>query len=305
MATIGELIDRTFRDYLTPPDEQPAQAPLETTINNSTTTVTLKDGYLEQAELDAIGVGTLFEIGSELFRTVNFDEGTLTLTTATRGTVLGTSAAAHTADDPVILRPKPPRITVFDAMADTIVDLWPSLGQIKTAQYDTSDGYISVASDVKQVIDYRYASTNVTSAVTRYLKARVELLEYPFTPATNDIAIQILDSVPLGYTGYLRYLADFTRPTAESDDFTSDCGCEDRWQLLTIFGALARITGIIDLPARTQEFITESMESQGYPVGSGENLNRALIRVHEYLLEKARRAFWQKVPGVIETNTWG
>lgn len=297
MSSIATVVDRLYRDYLTPPDEQPAQAPLAADINSSTTTLTLTAGHLAQAELDALAAGVILECEQELLRILTYTAGSpITLTVAVRGSVLGTSAAAHSAGAMVRIAPKPARRTVFDAVGDAIVALWPTLGQVKAVEYSTGTGsFIEVAADVEEVLDFRYSAYEAGYTTQKYPECAVELLPYPFPPATTTGRAIQLRGAPSSRTGYLRYLARFTRPTTEADTFTS-LALNEEWMPLLMYASLLRIMGPADLSSRQVQFITRALEVQGFPVGSGKTLAQTLVQMYEYLLGEAREAFRAQFP---------
>jgi hypothetical protein len=53
-------------------------------------------------------------------------------------------------------------------------------------------------------------------------------------------------------------------------------------------GAVADIMGATDVDASTQEFITEKLAAENYPVGSGERIRNALLRLRSLLIDEAR-----------------
>ena len=52
--------------------------------------------------------------------------------------------------------------------------------------------------------------------------------------------------------------------------------------------AVADIMGATDVDASTQEFITEKLAAENYPVGSGERIRNALLRLRSLLIDEAR-----------------
>ena len=52
--------------------------------------------------------------------------------------------------------------------------------------------------------------------------------------------------------------------------------------------ALGAVSYVTDIDASTQEFITEKLAAESYPVGSGERLRNALLRLRSLLIDEAR-----------------
>ena len=63
--TIAAVIERVYRDYLLPPDEQPARFAVDTGgITAVATTLPVDAAMLSPEETDLIGAGTLIEVVS-------------------------------------------------------------------------------------------------------------------------------------------------------------------------------------------------------------------------------------------------
>ena len=91
-----------------------------------------------------------------------------------------------------------------------------------------------------------------------------------------------------GRTVHLVIKRKFVGPSAETDDLTTTCLLEDEYHQIVMVGAVADIVGATDIDATTQEFITEKLAAENYPVGSGERLRNALLRLRSLLIDEAR-----------------
>lgn len=298
MSTVAEVIDRLYRDYLTPPDEQPAQTRLSAALTNVATSLTYDEDMLAVEELAAVGAGTLIEIGQELLRVTNVDEYTTTWSVQ-RG-VLGTTAAAHSQYDTIVISPKYTRRTVFDALADAIEDLNTNLFAVAVEEITTSDSYIEMPATTRQVIKVMYRTVESDTTINRYVEGGFEFLDN-FDPATYDKAIQLY-GVPTGRTAYVTYKTDLVRPTDETDDMGTDLGLEDEWERLVIFDTLVHLFAGADIPARTVEYITEALEVQGFPVGAGNDIQTTLLRTFEYLLARQVKRLNARYPVRVVMN---
>ena len=65
-TTIGDLVDRTFREYLEPMDDIVSYTTLSTGINTTETSVAYNGDLLSVEEEDALDAGAIIEIGQEL-----------------------------------------------------------------------------------------------------------------------------------------------------------------------------------------------------------------------------------------------
>lgn len=280
MSTVAQVVDRVYREYLRPAGDYPLHAMLETTVDDTDTAIIYKAGYLQAEDEDLLVEGLLIEIGSELMAVTAVDTGTRTLTVERARE--GTTAAAHTADvDNIYFAPEYPRRQVFDAVCDEVPRLWPDLWQVRTEYIPRVSGS-EVTGDAKMVLMYRYRDR---SGLWR--DGPVQLLtDHPESSTGNLVQF----SREGGEPGYLTYKASFVRPTAESDDLSAVAfGLAVEWEQILVVGAAAAVLAAADVDAATQEFLTEALETQGFPVHSGERMSLALRRWRQQLLEDASR----------------
>ncbi|MGV2385032.1 MAG UNVERIFIED_CONTAM: hypothetical protein LOD86_07155, partial [Thermobifida fusca] len=67
MTTVGDIIDRIYRDYLLPPDEQPTRFTINGSgMDASTKHMPVDVSMLSPEEMDLLGPGAVIEAGSEL-----------------------------------------------------------------------------------------------------------------------------------------------------------------------------------------------------------------------------------------------
>ena len=144
MSTFGQLIDRTYREYLRPVEEQ---EPLSQVANLDTitggqgitaagTTLKYKEGLFTPEEEELIGAGSVLEIDSELLMVEDINTVSREITVE-RGR-LGSTAAEHAEDTDIILKPKYPRLNVANAIGDQVIGLFPALYAIKKTTITTA-----------------------------------------------------------------------------------------------------------------------------------------------------------------------
>lgn len=279
MSTVGEVVDRTYRDWLAGPDEQPVTATLNGAITNSATSVTLDITGLLPEEQGLLAVGQLIEIGLEQMRIRAVSSSTLTVARGANGT----TAAAHADGVEVVLSPSQPRQTVFDAVCDEVVRLFPNLMARKTTPLTTASTYVEVPDAVVVPVKFWWQS-----GTTWTDRGGVRLLT-DFPDSSTGKAVQFV-GIPSGEAGHLVYDGKFTRPTAESDDLTASFAIDLAWEPILSVGATAAIIAAEDLDKASVEWITRQLEAQQFPVGSSSRIRDALLRYREYLLNEARRA---------------
>ena len=280
MAAVSTLVDRIYRDFLNKPDDLSAFSRLDGAIDNTTTTVIYEDGLLSSEEENLLAGGALIEINQELMLVTNIVSSTRTLTVA-RG-YAGTTADSHGDKTNMFINPTFPRKSVFDAVADNISRLYPSLYNITTTNVTSNSTYAEVPATTVSIVN----SWVQNASGDQYTSAGIELLTN-FPPSSTNTAVQF-SNTSNGKTVYLVVKRKFGRPTAETDDLSTACFLEDSYHQIVMIGAVADIMGATDVDASTQEFITEKLSAENYPIGSGERLRNALLRLRSLLIDEAR-----------------
>ena len=187
MAAVSTLVDRIYRDFLNKPDDLSAFSRLDGAINSSVTSVTYESGLFSSEEENLLGSGALIEINQEIMLVTAANTSTRTLTVA-RG-YAGTTAAAHSDKDNIFVNPTFPRKSVFDAVADNIVRLYPSLYNVTNTTVTANSTYQEVpASTVEVMTSYVQNSTG-----SQYTTAGIELLR-DFPPSSTNAAVQFYNT---------------------------------------------------------------------------------------------------------------
>ena len=281
MAAVSTLIDRIYRDFLNKPDDLSAFSRLDGAISSTTSTsVVYESGLFSSEEENLLGSGALIEIGQELMLVTAANTSTRTLTVS-RG-YAGTTAATHADETNIFINPTFPRKSVYDAVSDNISRLYPTLYNVTTTNVTSNSTYQEVpASTVEVLTSYVQNATG-----NQYTSAGIELLR-DFPPSSTNTAVQFFNTSN-GKTVHLVVKRKFIRPTDETSDIESVCLVAAEYEQIVMVGAVADIIGATDIDASTQEFITEKLAADSYPVGSGERLRNALLRLRSLLIDEAR-----------------
>ncbi len=281
MAAVSTLVDRIYRDFLNKPDDLSAFSRLDGAMSDTTgTTVVYESGLFSSEEENLLGNGALIEIDQELMLVTAANTSTRTLTVA-RG-YAGTTAATHSDKTNIFINPTFPRKSVFDSVSDNISRLYPSLYNVTTTNVTSNSTYQEVpASTVEILTSYVQNATG-----NQYTSAGIELLR-DFPPSSTNTAVQFYNT-SLGKTVHLVVKRKFVRPTDETSDIETVCLVAPEYEQIVMVGAVADIIGATDVDASTQEFITEKLAAESYPVGSGERLRNALLRLRSLLIDEAR-----------------
>ena len=104
-TTVGNLIDRVFREYLEPNDDVVSFTVLKDALTDSTsdTIIDYDATYLTSEEEDALGTGAFLEVNNEimLVSSLNTTASQITVKRAARGTTI----AAHSTGDTLKINP--------------------------------------------------------------------------------------------------------------------------------------------------------------------------------------------------------
>jgi hypothetical protein len=280
MAAVSTLVDRIYRDFLNKPDDLAAFSRLDGGMTDVQTTLSYEDGLFSVEEENLLGNGAIVEVDQELMLVTNANTSTRVLSVS-RG-YQGTAAASHNDKTNIFINPTFPRKSVFDAVADNIVRLYPSLYNVTTTSVTSNSTYAEVPASTIEVL----TSYVQNSSGEKFTSAGIELLR-DFPPSSTNAAVQFYNT-STGKTVYLVVKRKFVRPTDETVDLSTTCLIEDEYEQIVMVGAVADIVGATDIDATTQEFITEKLAAENYPVGSGERLRNALLRLRSLLIDEAR-----------------
>lgn len=328
-TTIGNLVDRIYREYLEPNDDIQSFTVLTGALIADTTdnTINYNNDYLTTEEEDALSAGAFIEINQELMMVVSLNTAaeTITVKRAARGTTL----SAHSIDDDIKINPPFPRKVVYDAVVDQINNLFPTLFAVETVSVTSSDGYtllgtydspgtnnylISVLKAISQYTDFS-AGSDQTGII--FQPVSVELIELPnpftytddngtertitYTSGPNNVKALQFYSIQQGHTVYVTFKKKFVEPTAESDTLAT-VGLEDEYESIIMAGVAAQMMSGRDIPAATQSYITESLQAQAFPVGSGTSIRNSLLQYQQILITQARKYLRAKYPEAVEIN---
>lgn len=284
-TTISDVIDRVLRDFLVAPDMAPSSTILQTTIDDSNPVTIEYDGtLLPPEENELLGGGSLLEIDSEQILVSEVDEESNTFTTSARG-LNGTVASDHTAGTEIRINPLWPRRTIFDAVSDAIVGLYPDL-------YGTDDDEFTLSASTYtelpiEAVGVLSCWVRRTGSTASFEEAPFSFL-YPFPPSSTKRAI----STPIFYgtEAYVTYQTKFTRPTElDESELLSDLGISDEsWVQLIVVSAVSYLINTRDIDDITEEFIDAQLRAQ--QPGQASSIRDRLIGYESFLRDRAKRA---------------
>ena len=328
--TIGNLVDRVFREYLEPMDSVESYSYLTGDVTTTTqSTINYEEGMFSTEEEDALGAGAIIEVNQELMFSKSLNAVTNEITVQ-RG-ARGTTAATHSAGDVIKIAPAFTRKAVFDAVSDQIKNLYPTLFAIETIELTASTGYKLLGTYGTDVDTYNYliAPLKAISQYTdwqsgsdetglKYNGVAIEMIDLPnpfvwtddtstertktYTSGPNVVhAVQFV-GISAGHTVYVTFKKKFVAPTSETTTLAS-IGLENEYEPIVMAGVAAQMLVGKDIKNVDARYITEQMAAQNYPVGSSNSISSSLLRYQQLLIQQARSNLRSKYPEPVQLNS--
>ena len=324
-STIGDLVDRVYREYLEPVDKVESYSYLSSGINDSVDSITYDGNLFSIEEEDALDAGAILEVGQELMYTTALNATTNTITVK-RGQ-RGTTAAAHSAGDLIKIAPAFPRKNVFEAVVDQVKNLYPTLFAVETIELTSSTGYKLLGTHGTDGDSYNYLVTPL-KAISQYtdwqsgsdqtgLKyngVAIEMIDLPnpfvYTDDTQtertktyttgpDVvhAVQFV-GISAGHTVFVTFKKKFVAPTSEATTLTS-VGLETEYEPIIMTGTAAQLIAGKDISKLNASYITEQLEASVSPIGSSNSIGQSLLRYQQLLIQQARSNLRSKYPEAV------
>lgn len=324
-TTVGDLVDRTFREYLEPADDLNSYSTLDVGVNTTDTSIVFNGDLLSVEEEDALDAGALIEIDTELMLCKELNAVTNTITVV-RG-VRGTTAASHLSGADIRISPPFTRKAVYDAVKDQIETLYPTLFATEVKQVNAGSGYIvldTVNNDnyliapLKAISQYTTFASGSDQTTSQYRGVSVELIDLPnpFT-YTNSEGTEVTVThtqgpdvvkglqfygIDTGKEVFVTFKKKFKDITDE-DTTLSSIGLETEYEPIIMAGVAAQILSNRDIPTVTQNYITDQMAVTNFPVGSGANIRNSLLQYKNLLIEQARKDLRARYPEPVTINS--
>ena len=328
-TTIGDLVDRVYREYLEPPESVESYSYLTGGISDSATTLNYANDMFSVEEEDALDAGCIIEIGQELMFSTALNTVTNEIT-VTRG-ARGTTAAAHIAGDLIKIRPEFPRKNVFDAVCDQIENLYPTLFAVETKTITSGIGYRVIGtygSDVdnnnylvapiKAISQYTDFSSGTDETGLKFIGVAVEMIDLPnpftwtdedgtertktYTTGPQVVHALQFQGISSGYECYVTFKKKFIAPTAETDTLVS-VGLETEYEPIVMAGVAAQMVAGKDISKLDAKYITDQMSITNAPIGSSNSLRNSLLQYQQLLIQQARKNLRAKYPEPVTLNS--
>jgi len=305
-TTIGNLVDRVFREYLEPMEDVVSYSYLTSGIDASTTTIPYDGDLFSTEEEDALDAGAIIEIGQELMYSKDLNVVTNEITVQ-RG-ARGTTAAAHSLGSIIKITPQFPRINVFNAVKDQIENLYPTLYAIETQTIASAVGYVALTGDDDNLIVAPLAAVSQYTSLdagnetsVQFRGVAMELIDVPTTVTASGKVVQF-SGVSSGVNVHCTFKKKFLSITDEASTL-ANIGLETEYEPIIMAGVAAQMISGKDIPAYTADYITEQMAITNYPVNSSSNIRNSLLQYQQVLINQARKDLRARYPEPVSVNS--
>lgn len=305
-TTIGDLVDRTYREYLEPMEDMVSYTVLSGSISDTDTSVGFNGDLLSIEEEDALDAGTIIEVGQELMICTELNAVTNSIT-VTRG-ARGTTAAAHSAGDVLKITPSFPRINVFNAVKDQIENLYPTLYAVEVQTIASAAGYVAltgaddsrIVAPLAAVSQYQSLASGSETTV-QFRGVAMELIDVPTSVTASGKVVQF-SGINNGVNVHVTFKKKFGEVANEAATL-ADIGLETEYEPIIMAGVAAQAIAGKDIPTYTADYISEQMQVANFPVNSSSNIRNSLLQYQQVLINQARKDLRARYPEPVSVNS--
>lgn len=269
---VSEIIERTYNEYLYPSGaNRPSYDKLSGAIDASTLTIPFS-GRVQQVPDD-----TVYEIDSELILGESFNVNTNVGTARERGW-LQTGAATHATGATVWIDPTFPRKAIFDGLISIMGLLYPAGVYARKVDSSTAFSWSEPTKDLptggKKLISIDVKSVGT---VVRWNPLRPGI-DYREMVQFSPPKYELYRGGAEGAVMQVVYKADFTVPTAESDNLSSLLNpVPDTLQPYLPMGIAGHLLQSQDIPKVQIEEIRRALASAGQQPAVATQLGQGML----------------------------
>lgn len=282
----SEVIDRTYNEWLYPGGVNRPTFDVLATAGMTTSSPGYGQTFVVEGRVPNIPSDTQVEIGDELIL-VKSVSGT-TVTVMDRG-YLETVPATHAIGDKVLIDPRYPRITIFNALKSIITGLY-ALGvyrrvNVSTFDFDFDAPTLTMPAGAKRVLAV------IAKRPSSYEDWR-KMMPGKDYEAFNEFQPPRVRLRRGGYDGgdlEIVYAADFTLPTTTADDLDTG-GVPTTLQPYLPMAVAGYLLQGRELPRVQIEEIRRQLGSAGVQVGAALNVGQSLLQQFRQVYVAAERA---------------
>jgi len=280
MSTVRDLSNRLLRTMLTPPDKQGIQVSIVVPIGAIDATIALGD-FTVAEDAALMRQGSILEADEELMRVIGYDPSTHVVEVLRAQ--YSTTPVEHEMPLFINMNPSYPMQSIFEAIRDNIIQLYPRLSSMRTVTPTREPDHSSFQGSYVWSIDDPRA-VSVVETFIRGSKTAIDL----------DARIVDIDGVKVLVTNGrasdidVRYRRNMAMATSMDDDLF-DLGLEEVWAVVVMVGAAADLVAGRDIPAAETDWIGKALEAENIRVGTRASLSVGLARYRELLIDRFSR----------------
>ena len=272
-TTIAEVIDRTYRQFLTPPDAQTISTRLVGGIDEATEYMTL-DNFAIPEDEQLMRSGVIIELDQELCQVLEWNVGSKAA--RVKREQYSTVGAPHLDGTLVYVSPPYTRKDVYDAVGDNIVSLYPKLFTVYSQQL------IPIGPGIYPLEDELAVTLIDVTADGLAGRHKVDGTIVDFHQLAGGRAV--LTNIPVG-DAWVRYRRRMKSPSFETDEI-DQLGVDERWVNIVVIGTAADLMAGRDVAATQVNWVNGIMQTEGIPVGARSDVAVSLARYRELLIDR-------------------
>lgn len=241
----------------------------------------------------------VIEIDDELIYIDSFDKTSSTLNVIPgfgRG-YSNTSPSPHSLYSQVILSPTFPRVTIKNAINDTINSVFPKLWSIRSTTF-TFDGVktsYALPDDCESVIDVTWESVGPSKEWIPVERWRMDGMANAAS-FNSSTSISIYDAITPGRTVQVWYQSSPSTLTSNSDDYSDVTGLPETSKDVIILGASYRLMSYIDAGRVNLTSAESDMADTKMPSQAGVNASKYLYALYQQRLNEEASRLLDKYP---------
>lgn len=241
----------------------------------------------------------IIEIDDELIWVDSYNKSTGTLSIAPgfgRG-FNGTTESPHFSNAQVTLSPTFPRVTIKQAINDTINSVFPKLWAVSstTFKYNTAVSTYALPDDAQDVLAVSWESIGPSKEWISVRRWRVD----PMANATafnSNNSISIYDRIDAGRTVQVWYTKEPNTLSSNEQDFANVSGLPSSTKDVIILGAVSRLLSFIDAGRINYTSAEADLSSARLGGSTGSSVSRYLYALYQQRLNEEASRLQGKYP---------
>ena len=294
MATLGDMIDEVrsnLAGYTMRQDR--------ITYLANASGITSSDTSLIIGSSSNLAKGVI-EIDDELLWIDSFDKTSSTLNVIPgfgRG-YSNTTAAAHLQYAQVTLSPTFPRVSIKQAINDTIDSVYPKLWSIQstTFTYNPAVTTYALPSDAEDIFAVSWQAVGPSKEWIPVRRWRADGMANSTAFSGSEITISIYDAITAGRTVQVWYTSQPARLSANSDNFATISGLPETSRDIIVYGACYRLLSFVDAGRLNLTSAESDSADTKIPSYAGVSASKYIFALYQQRLQEESAKLLGKYP---------